>query len=85
MTDLGGKRVLVTGASQRLGAVLAQAFAARGAAVVVHCFRSREEADALASSLPPAPRPDTKSSPATSPIPIPCGVSPRSSARSITS
>lgn len=57
MTDLGGKRVLVTGASQRLGAVLAQAFAARGAAVVVHCFRSREEADALASSLPPCPAP----------------------------
>ena len=55
MTDLGGKRVLVTGASQRLGAAIAQAFAARGAAVVVHCFRSREAADALASSLPPCP------------------------------
>ena len=55
MTDFGGKRVLVTGASQRLGAAIAQAFAARGAAVVVHCFRSRESADALASSLPPCP------------------------------
>ena len=57
MTDFGGKRVLVTGASQRLGAAIAQAFAAHGAAVVVHCFRSREEADALASSLPPCPAP----------------------------
>ena len=55
MTDFGGKRVLVTGASQRLGAAIAQAFAARGATVVVHCFRSREAADALASSLPPCP------------------------------
>ena len=55
MTDFGGKRVLVTGASQRLGAAIAQAFAAHGAAVVVHCFRSREAADALASSLPPCP------------------------------
>ena len=55
MTDFGGKRVLVTGASQRLGAAIAQAFAAHGAAVIVHCFRSRQEADALASSLPPCP------------------------------
>lgn len=52
MTDFGGKRVLVTGASQRLGAAIAQAFAAHGAAVVVHCFRSREEADNLIKSLP---------------------------------
>ena len=57
MTDLRGKRVLITGASQRLGAAIAQAFAAHGAAVVVHCFRSREAADALASSLPPCPAP----------------------------
>ena len=55
MTDLRGKRVLITGASQRLGAAIAQAFAAHGAAVIVHCFRSRQEADALASSLPPCP------------------------------
>ena len=57
MTDLRGKRVLITGASQRLGAAIAQAFAARGAAVVVHCFQSRTQADALASSLPPCPAP----------------------------
>ena len=57
MTDLRGKRVLITGASQRLGAAIAQAFAAHGAAVVVHCFRSRTQADALAPSLPPCPAP----------------------------
>jgi len=55
MTDLAGKRVLITGAAQRLGAVIARAFADHGAAVVVHCFRSRTQADALVSSLPPCP------------------------------
>ena len=53
MPDPGGKRVLITGAAQRLGAVIARAFADRGAAVVVHCFRSKDEADKLAASLPP--------------------------------
>ena len=57
MFDLGGKRVLITGAAQRLGAVVARAFAACGAAVVVHCFRSKDEAAALAASLPPCPGP----------------------------
>ena len=57
MTDLAGKRVLITGAAQRLGAVLAHAFAARGAAVVVHCLRSKDAAGALAASLPPCPGP----------------------------
>lgn len=57
MPDLGGKRVLITGAAQRLGAVIARAFAECGAAVVVHCFRSREDADKLAASLPPCPEP----------------------------
>ena len=53
MVDLGGKRVLITGAAERLGAVIARAFAECGAAVVVHCFRSKDEADKLAASLPP--------------------------------
>ena len=57
MADLGGKRVLITGAAQRLGAVIARAFAECGAAVVVHCFRSKDAADALAASLPPCPAP----------------------------
>ena len=57
MPDLGGRRVLITGAAQRLGAVIARAFAECGAAVVVHCFRSVEDANALAASLPPCPVP----------------------------
>ncbi len=52
MPDLGGKRVLITGAAQRLGAVIARAFAESGAAVIVHCFRSTDDADELIKSLP---------------------------------
>ena len=55
MPDLGGKRVLITGAAQRLGAAVARAFADCGAAVVVHCFRSHEDAESLIASLPPGP------------------------------
>ena len=57
MPDLGGKRVLITGAAQRLGAVIARAFADCGAAVVMHCFRSKDEAEKLVSSLSPCPEP----------------------------
>ena len=57
MPDLGGRRVLVTGAAQRLGAVIARAFAECGAAVVVHWFRSRSDAESLAASLPACPGP----------------------------
>ena len=57
MPDLGGRRVLITGAAQRLGAVIARAFAECGAAVVIHCFRSKEEAAALVTSLPPCSAP----------------------------
>ena len=57
MPDLGGRRVLITGAAQRLGAALARAFAGRGADVVVHCFRSRGDAESLVASLPPYPAP----------------------------
>jgi len=52
MLELGGKRVLVTGAAQRLGAVIARTFAEHGAAIVVHCFRSVEDADVLLKTLP---------------------------------
>jgi hypothetical protein len=55
MPDLEGKRVLITGAAQRLGAVISRAFAECGAAVIVHCFRSRENAENLVASLPPCP------------------------------
>ena len=57
MPGLAGRRVLITGAAQRLGAAIARAFADLGAAVVVHCFRSREDAEKLAASLPPCPAP----------------------------
>ena len=57
MPDLGGRRVLITGAAQRLGAVIARAFAECGAAVVVHCFRSKDDAEKLVASLPPCPAP----------------------------
>ena len=57
MTDLGGRRVLITGAAQRLGAVIARAFAECRVAVVIHCFRSKEDAAALAAALPPCPAP----------------------------
>ncbi|MBR3505776.1 MAG: SDR family oxidoreductase [Lentisphaeria bacterium] len=57
MPGFEGKRVMVTGAAQRLGAVIARAFADRGAAVVVHCFRSRDDAERLVASLPPCPEP----------------------------
>ena len=57
MPDLAGRRVLVTGAAQRLGAAIARAFADCGASVIVHCYRSGEEAEQLASSLPPCPAP----------------------------
>lgn len=57
MLDLGGRRVLITGAAQRLGAVIARAFADCGAAVIVHCFRSIDDAEKLIASLPPCPAP----------------------------
>ena len=57
MPDFGGRRVLITGAAQRLGAIIARVFADCGAAVVVHCFRSREDAEKLVASLPPCPEP----------------------------
>ena len=57
MPDLAGRRVLVTGAAQRLGAAIARAFADCGASVIVHCYRSREDAEKLVASLPPCPAP----------------------------
>ena len=52
MPDLGDRRILITGAARRLGAVIARAFAECGAAVIVHCFRSTEDADNLIKTLP---------------------------------
>jgi pteridine reductase len=43
--------VLVTGAARRIGAAIARALHAAGARVVVHCHRSRVEAEELAAAL----------------------------------
>jgi len=46
-----GGVVLVTGAARRIGAALARRLHASGARLVLHCHRSRTEADALAVEL----------------------------------
>jgi len=46
-----GGAVLVTGAARRIGAAIARTLHAAGTRVVLHCNRSRAEADALASEL----------------------------------
>jgi pteridine reductase len=45
------RAVLVTGAARRIGAAIARTLHGAGARVVVHCHRSRVEADALAAEL----------------------------------
>ena len=42
---------LITGAGKRIGAAIARELHARGFSVVIHCHRSRAEADALAADL----------------------------------
>ncbi|MDZ7747984.1 MAG: pteridine reductase [Halofilum sp. (in: g-proteobacteria)] len=49
--DPAGQTALVTGAGRRIGAALARALHGCGANVVIHCRRSRAEADALAAEL----------------------------------
>ncbi|OYX66414.1 MAG: oxidoreductase [Sphingomonadales bacterium 32-64-17] len=48
------RSVLITGGARRIGAAIARRFGAAGWHVVVHYRRSRDEAQALAASLPSA-------------------------------
>ncbi|HRE14303.1 MAG TPA: SDR family NAD(P)-dependent oxidoreductase, partial [Usitatibacteraceae bacterium] len=43
--------VLVTGGARRVGAAIVRRLHGAGARVVIHCHRSRHEADALAAEL----------------------------------
>ena len=45
------RAVLITGAARRIGAAIARTLHADGARIIVHCHRSRTEADALAAEL----------------------------------
>ena len=52
MTDTDSRpAIIVTGAAKRVGAVIARTLHAAGANVIVHCNRSRKEADALVKEL----------------------------------
>ena len=51
MTDLSGKRVIITGGSTGIGAAIAERFLRDGARVSVWC-RSRKNGDAIAQQLP---------------------------------
>jgi len=49
--ELPGKWAIVTGAGRRIGRTIALALAERGADIVVHCHRSREEAETTATQV----------------------------------
>ena len=50
-SDLDGKTVIVTGASQGIGAAIAKAYAAAGANTVVHYRAGKEPADAIVNAI----------------------------------
>ena len=49
--DLKSKPILITGAARRVGAAIARRLHGAGCNVVIHCNRSRTEADTLAQSM----------------------------------
>ncbi|HEX4377859.1 MAG TPA: pteridine reductase [Steroidobacteraceae bacterium] len=49
--DLRGRTALVTGGARRVGARIVQVLHAAGANVVIHCHRSRDSAERLATQL----------------------------------
>ncbi len=49
--SLEGRWALVTGAARRIGAVIAEALHQAGAGVIIHCFNSADDAEALAERL----------------------------------
>jgi 3-oxoacyl-[acyl-carrier protein] reductase len=49
--DLAGRAALITGGGVGIGRAIAEALAAAGASVAIHCHRSRDEADTLASQI----------------------------------
>ncbi len=51
MQGVEGKTALITGAAKRLGAALAQGLSRAGACVILHCHRSRGDADQTAAAI----------------------------------
>jgi 3-oxoacyl-[acyl-carrier protein] reductase len=49
--DLTGQKAVVTGSSSGIGRAIALEFARAGADVIVHCRRSKDEAEALAAEI----------------------------------
>ena len=51
--QIDGKKVLVTGAARRIGALIARRLAEKGAVICLHCSRSVIEGETLVEELPP--------------------------------
>lgn len=46
-----GKRILITGAARRVGAVMAEYFASKGAKIIIHANNSKKDAESLAKKI----------------------------------